>query len=183
MLSTLLVNMKYILIFLLNIIFFLFPLGNGYAGVEDELSKTLKAAYIYRILFYIDWPDEEKRGIDLCVSDDNFLYLKLKEHIQGKKLNNKRVNIMDCALIENNQPLDIVYSSNPDGDFLKKIMTKNSRKKIIIFSYLKDALLKGATFNFFLEDNKLRFEVNLKKIEKFGVKVSSQLLKVARVKQ
>jgi len=129
--------------------------ARGQAVVSEE---SLKAAFIFRFLSFIEWSDETDRYF-ICIPDDEAFRASVEESLRSKAVNNRDVVVVAGAdhchiLISDNVPqTDSVFTIGP--------------------------LAKGALLEFRIVDNKLKFAVSLENIKKSHLKISSQLLKLA----
>ena len=121
-------------------------------------EEALKAAYIYHFINFIQWEDN-LNSYYICVPDDNSLKEALETTLKGKIINNRSILILHQA-----QSCHVLISDNPPL----------SQNTLTI-----GPLDKGALLEFQRKDNKLKFAVNLEKVKKSKIKMSSQLLKLA----
>lgn len=73
----------------------------------------------------------------------------------------------------------LVIFGNPAGS-LQAILQKTQTFRMLTLSHAPGFATRGVMINFTQEDGKLRFEVNQHAIERQKLKVSSQLLKLAK---
>ena len=73
----------------------------------------------------------------------------------------------------------ILFISEPETQNINTIIEQLKNRKILIVSDTEGMAEKGASVNFVLVEGKLKFELNPAVIEDAGLKVSSQLQKLA----
>ena len=140
------------------IVLFLIIIGTVARSQAVVSEGSLKAAFIYRFIGFIEFK-EEPPGYQVCIPDDTALRAAIEEAMQGKMVNNKPITVTDSAgdchilISDNVPPTNSVFTIGP--------------------------LSKGALLEFRIEDSKLRFAVSLKNIQNSQLKISSQLLKLA----
>ncbi|MGE0267078.1 MAG: YfiR family protein [Candidatus Omnitrophota bacterium] len=129
------------------------------ARAEALVSEnSLKAAFIFHFIGYIEWKDAETKYY-VCIPDDDSLRASAAEAFKEKSVNNRPIVVTD-----KNDSCHILVSDNvppPDG-----VLTIGP-------------LNKGAMLEFRLINNKLKFAASLENIKKSSLKISSQLLKLA----
>jgi hypothetical protein len=64
---------------------------------------------------------------------------------------------------------------------MKEILAKLSGRKTLTVSELPGFASRGGVINFFVENNKVRFEINPATAQSEGLKISSQLLSVGKI--
>jgi len=141
------------------IVFLVIMLGCFHAYADAPVSEnTLKAAFIYHFISFTQWHDDEP-SYYVCIPDDEDLRETARDAFKGKTINNRRV---------------IVVSRTPSCHILVSDGKPTSAKALTI-----GQLNKGALFEFRKINQKIKFAVNLDKVQKAQFKVSSQLLKLA----
>jgi hypothetical protein len=138
-------------------------LGSSFAyGAEIVSEESLKAAFIFNFLKFIEW-DDASPAYNICIPEDENLRKKTMELLEGKILNNRQIEVVNRT--DNCHVL--VSDSFP---------TSNATLTI-------GPLDQGAMFEFMVVDNKLKFAINIDSIRKSKLKISSQLLKLAVTKE
>jgi hypothetical protein len=179
----------------------------GYFTVSEGSSSTqsaqykeyeVKAAFMYNFLKFIDWPEEKmaKGGNQIIIGiigEDPFG--SATDVLKDKKVEDRDV------VIKRFEGLQQLKEQAEKGkkEQLEALKTCHllficpSEKKItaeIIDIVKSDGVLtvgdtggfieSGGAIGFFMEDNKIRFNVNLTSSDKAGLKIRSQLLRLAK---
>jgi hypothetical protein len=156
----------------------------------------VKAAFMYNFLKFVDWPEEKtaKTGNQITIGiigQDPFG--TAADILKGKKVEERDVVL---KRFDSLQQLKDAADANAQMDILKKcnllFICQSERKNTKeIFDILKNNgvltvsdtqgfLEDGGIVNFVIEDNKVRFDINLTASEKAGLKIRSQLLRLAK---
>lgn len=149
----------------------------------DRLSKEykIKAAYILNMILYISWPEERKnknsKNIEICVDQNKAFSSFLKATLKSKKSHPKmkNVSIRELKLQNNIRTCDIYYKIK----FAKH--TPKIQCDCILIGDNTTHRSFGTSINFYKSKKHIRFEINLEKTKKLNIKISSELLKLARV--
>jgi hypothetical protein len=96
---------------------------------------------------------------------------------------NKNIEIKEYKDISDLRFCHILFVPNNSTIPLETILSKYSGKPVLIVTERNGSGKKGAHMNFIMIDNKLKFEVNLKAINKAGIGISSFLLQHAIIVQ
>lgn len=167
-------------IFLLAVTFLLLG-GNSITAQENAGNREygLKADFIYRFVDYVYWKDYSKSQIfKIAVLEESPITDALLNTTKNKKIEikvYKNLNELRFCNI-----LFVPYNCTIP---IETILAKFSGKPVLIVTEQNGYGKKGAHMNFVLVDNKLKFEVNLKAINKAGIGVSSFLLQHAIIVQ
>jgi len=155
-----------------------------FAQPKAAPEYQLKAAFLYNLLQFIEWPQEAFKDADspitICVYDDrasgNAFDSYRNEKIRGRKLVFKKFNELQRSL-----ECHVMFVNTQDRKIMNTIIAKAGSKTILTVGESDDFARMGGIINFFTADNKLRFEINPDAAKKAGLKVSSEILKVARI--
>ena len=149
--------------------------------LQDETEEyDIKAAFIYKFTNYIDW-DSHLQGNEFVIGviGNSPVSRHLTEIAQTKTIKDKKIVIRQFNNAEEIGPCQILFISRKTSATLDDILAKVADKGTLTISEKPGYAKKGAGINFIEVDDKLRFEVNTKRISSAGLKASSQLLKLA----
>jgi len=154
--------------------------------VDLSRQAQVEAAFIYQFRNYITWPDEagaaETRDFIISiVGNEKILFQELEKLAKTKKMKNRSIEVHSTETISRLQKSDIVIVASKDPELLQDVVRKLKGERTLIVSHADDFAKKGSMINFFVEDDRLRFEINLSAIKKENLQISSQLLNLARL--
>ena len=161
---------------------FLALLLSAFSQNVELKEYEIKAAFIYNIIMFSTWEDATFKAADdpfvigVLEHDPfgNFIdELVRGEMVQGHPIVIKRVDRNATADVH-----VLFISDRVEIDILK--FMENINVPLTIGDQPGFAE-KGGTIRLFTENNKMRFEVNLKVLEKSQVSLSSKLLRLAKI--
>ncbi|MBT2189072.1 YfiR family protein [Sphingobium nicotianae] len=141
----------------------------------------VKAAFLYNFARFVDWPAQSHRPgvLALCiVGTDPFggdIDVVAGKPVGSDKLSVRRVDADDVA------DCQIIYIAGSDTATLGKVLTGIRGRPILTVGDSRGFAESGAVFNFYPENNKIRFEVNIDAARRTGLSISSQLLRLGRI--
>ncbi|HJV34228.1 YfiR family protein [Geomonas sp.] len=151
---------------------------------SDELEA--KAAFIYNFCKYIDWPADRfassSSPIVITVFCHHFTYdaCDAFDTIRGKSAGGRPLEVRLVKKADEIGTPHILYMCGSDRDHAGRIPESYRTQSILTVNDLDPATrCGGAIISFLSVDNKLRFQINLRAARKSGLKISSQLLKLA----
>lgn len=150
---------------------------------QDKIN-TYKAVFIERFIRFIDWPsamnmDNPKAPIIISVLGDSEILGELKKIASIQHIRTIEVkNIYNLSQVGNSH---IVFVTEDKKAELEKNMNAIRKAGVLIISDFSNASNYGVHINFFIEHNKLRFEINEKAVFEAGFNISYLLLKSAKV--
>ena len=169
---------KYILAF----VFSLFLVHAQNAHGADISEYDLKAAYLFNFLSFAEFPKSETpiETYQICVFNGS----QLRQHfssIDGESLKGLPVKVKFITSTAALSGCHLVFIPKSSNSKAAGIVNKTAGKPVLTIGEVKGFCEKGGMLNFFTLDNKLRFEVNLKKTRDEGINLRSKLLKRARL--
>ncbi len=159
----------------------------AFAASADLIQQSqVEAAFIYQFRNYIIWPDEagtldQRDFIISIVGNENGLFQELEKLAKVKKMKNRSIEVRAVETVAKLSKSDIVIVGSNDAEILQEVVRKVKGAHTLIVSHSSEFAKKGAMINFFVQDERLRFEINLNAIRKENLQVGSQLLNLARV--
>ncbi len=147
--------------------------------METEEYK-LKAAYIYNFTMYIEWePSVRRNEFIIGVIDSSPIFQPLEEMAKTEKVNGKKIIIRKYTKLDEIGFCHVLFIPRDCKFSLADILVLNDLKKALTISEKAGYAKKGTAINFIEVNNKLKFEINPNALNSAGIKVSSQLLKLA----
>ena len=168
-------------LFLLNIILFTSTLCVNFIYAEEvEKENNLKAYFIYNFTKFIEWPNIEKsETFNIAIIGENELENPLKVIASKKTIKDLKVKVLLLSKLKNLKDYHIIFISAKQSHKLPEIQNLLENKPVLIITEKKKMAIKGSGINFVILDNKVRFEINYSSLKKRGIKVNSNLLKLA----
>ncbi len=155
------------------------------ADPADKFQEyQLKAAFIYNFAKFIEWPlssfqDEGSPFIVGVLGKDPFG--EALAVIQGKKVGKRDIGVKHFDRLDSLGKCHILYISASEKDRLQKIFKMTEKWKVLTISDFSGFCQAGGNINFFIEEKRVRFEINLDSAQRNGLKISSQLLKLSKI--
>jgi len=143
----------------------------------------LKAAFIYQIARFVEWqPANAGASLRLCVLGGNPFGPAL-DTIRGKPVNERKMEVSLLDMSADTGECDMLFVAAPAEKYLERIMALSRGRNMLTIGDTQGFAQRGVMVNFFPEDGKIRFEINPSVSRRAGIKISSQLLKLARIVQ
>lgn len=150
-------------------------------GTASEAE--IKTAFIYNFIKFVEWPTSvlpaaEQRMI-VCVLGQDDIVRTLKR-ISGKVARGRTITVKHVADLKEITQCHVVYVGQSEKDYTGAIIGA-APKHVLTISDVPSFAASGGMINFFMKENKISFEINVDTAEQAGLKLSSQLLRLARV--
>ncbi|HMK49960.1 MAG TPA: YfiR family protein [Thermodesulfovibrionales bacterium] len=150
------------------------------AGQSIPGEYDVKAVFLYNILKFVDWPDKTGRTLDLCIlGEDPFGHAF--DFIQNKTIGNKKVVVKHVRTQRQIGDCQALFISSSEKEDIEHILRTAGRFNILTAGDTEGFSQKGVILNFYLEEDKLRFEINVVSLRRSGLSISSKVLHLARI--
>jgi hypothetical protein len=153
---------------------------------EDAPTEyQVKAAFLLNFAQFIEWPADALPGRDSpfvigVLGDDPFGEV-LEQTFANEAVQDHRVRIVRSNQVEDLRDAQLLFICRSEREHLGEILAAVQNRPIVTVGELADFARRGGIINFYLDGNKVRFELNADAAQHKGLRVSSQLLKRARI--
>ena len=128
----------------------------------------------------IEWPQPYRQGnFVVGVIGDSPLYPELVKMSKTKKVANQSLQVVKFNSSSEIQKCHIIYVSRNKSENMNAVLEKVKQNSTLIITEKNGLVDKGAGINFIVKDNRQKFELNKKNVEKYKLKVSSNLVSLA----
>jgi hypothetical protein len=153
-----------------------------HAEAQAPVEYSVKAAFVYNFLKYVEWPDPAgckatnrfKLGIRGINPFDNAF-----DKFKGKPIERCFLEISDISESQLLEQFQAVFICNSEKERLKSILAGLNALPVLTIGDTAGFMQEGVMINLIKRDDKLGFEINMKAARAAGIKISSQLLKLA----
>ena len=141
---------------------------------------AFKAAFLFRFIEYIEWKNSsESPTFNFAVLGKSPITEQMRLIAKEQLVKNKKMNIKEYDNLDQVGFCHILFIPENSPIPIEKIVSKFAEKPVLIVTEEAEQKENGSHINFFISDNKLKFEINRKAVNKVGIKISSQLLQHA----
>lgn len=142
----------------------------------------IKAAFMANFARLVEWPKHNRNttNLSLCVMDSTVFGQALNS-INGKKIHGKNLLVSTCNSKTDFDRIQILFLNSPDIKARKDLLARCREKPVLTIGESPGFAQNEGMINFYKAKNRIRFEINRKRAEKAGLKISSRLLKLAKI--
>ncbi len=161
-------------------------LGADRAAAQPPSSgPDVKVAMIYYIAKFVVWPsasfagDQSPLTITLLGSDS--LGRALERVLEDKTVAGRVLIVRRAARLEDVGPSHILVVGVSERDRLAAVLRGVEGRPLLTIADFDGFAGRGGMLGFFVEDNRVRFEINPARLERAGLKVNAKVLALARL--
>lgn len=160
--------------------------ASGIPAQAELTDSQLRAAFLFRFGQYVDWPDGSKGAsqdgpLVIGVYGDPSLVNDLGRMVAGRQIAGRSVEVRTLDRPDDLDGLAIVYVGTDDALLIGRALRAARDQGVLTVGDADGFAERGGMVNFFREDRKMRFEVNVGATGQSGLRLSSQLLRLARI--
>jgi YfiR/HmsC-like len=142
----------------------------------------VKAAYLYNFGRFVEWPPSVTAKSDVfnvCILGQDPFGPALDTTLAGETISGKNIAAKRISTPQEAVNCQILFMSSAEETRLGKIIETLDKGAVLTVSDMPQFSQRGGMIQFVLEGKKVRFEVNLTAVQRAGLTLSSELLKVA----
>lgn len=150
------------------------------AEPEDEL----KAAVVLSFIRHAEWKPSRAPGITIRVGVTGRPGFReaLKRTLEGKTVGNSLVRVIDLETDMDTPCCHIVYFATTKNSEAKHRLSMPWAARAITIGEADQFIENGGAVAVHLMDGRIRFEVNLREVQRVGASISSKLLRFGRIR-
>lgn len=157
-----------------------------YGRAADSLigpEYEVKMGFIFNFINFVTWPDKSFNSPDedlsFCFASDhpaaNVLFQLNGQPVRGRKLLIRKVESEIGS-----EKCHILFFGTDNKVFIRQAIAAIRNQHILTIGEVAGFGRMGGIINFFNQNNKLRFEVNIEAAKRENLKLSAQLLQYAQ---
>lgn len=154
--------------------------------VADEVEREtlIKAAIVYKLAKFVEWPDASFAGPDsplrLCLLGDTQLATALRA-AEGRAVRGHPVAVGQLEDPSGVDDCHVVYVARDQQAQLGRLLTRFNGHPVLSVSEIDDFAHHGGVIGLVRRGKRLGFQVNLRNAQRAGLTVSAPLLELAEV--
>ncbi len=147
-------------------------------------EQGMKAGFVYNFALFTQWPakvfKDAASPLAICIAGDRAT-VQAFEPLTTKKILDRPVTVHAFGDNATRHPCHIIYIDSKNKTEAAELLRRVSGQGVLTIGDLDGFCRLGGIINFYRDNNRLRFEVNTDAAGRAGLKLSSQLLKLATI--
>jgi len=157
--------------------------GGAQEGPVDEYK--LKAAILYHLTQFVEWPDsaypDPHAPINLCIIGQDMFANSIISAIPKENDSGRPVLVRHIQSAAEIQGCHILYISSSERKTAAHIFSALNGASILTVGEMTQFAAHGGIIQFSLEDQRVRFDINVDAAARAGLRISSKLLALAQI--
>jgi hypothetical protein len=144
----------------------------------------VKAAFLFHFAQLVDWPADTPTGADnslyLCTLGEDPFQGALESTVEGKVIANRVIRIRHLLRPEDMRGCRILFLGKAQSKYIPMLLADLRNAPVLTVGETPGFLAAGGMVCFLLQENKVRFEINLDAARSAGLTIGSRLLVLAQ---
>lgn len=151
------------------------------AWAENPLlnESQIKAAYVFNVARYVSWPQSGSDPFVIGVLGRGTLDSPW-QGLKGKTVHGRTLEIRKSDDLEDLLNCQIIFITASKRKNLARILLQLQDYPVLTISDVDGFSQSGGMVHLIREEDRIRFKINLAAAQRSGLKISSQLLKLAK---
>lgn len=159
------------------------PLAVALAQGVNEAE--VKAAFLYHFTGYVDYPASASiqpgNPFVIGVLGKDTIIDALQQAVRGKSVKGRPVVVKQVGLGQELKECHVLFVPETQAAHLSRVLDILGDAPVLLVGESKDFAARGGMIGFFVEQNRVRFEINPEAARRAHLTISSRLLSLARI--
>jgi hypothetical protein len=162
-------------------------IGGGFRPLRAEGALgeyQVKAGFLINFAKFVEWPPEVMKdpsvSLAVCIAGSDPFHGELDRIVQGKKTGRHPLEVMHLSRNQTARSCHILFVSFAEKKRIPQILAELTSLPVLTVGESDGFLQQGGMIGLMVDDERVKFEVNLDAATKAGLKVSSRLLILAK---
>ena len=151
------------------------------ADVERVDEYQVKAAFLFNFAKFINWPNADAgRPIVIAIVGEDPFGEAIDEVVRGRNVEGRSFLVRRLRHSDDLGTSDIVFVSGSEERRTPEILARVRPAGVLTVGETPHFVRDGGLVLFYVEGNRVRFQINKPGVERARVRISSQLLSLAK---
>jgi hypothetical protein len=156
-----------------------------WAQEKTAVEYQVKAALLFNVAKFIEWPPEafanEEAPILVCVFRYDPFGASLDDIVKGNTINQRKLAVRRVNVAGELSGCQLAFIGEKEEKRLGEVLSSVKGNSVLVVGETEGFAERGGGIQFFLEDQRVRFAVNVDVLQRARLSVSSKLLMLARI--
>jgi len=153
---------------------------------SDDFSEyQVKAAFLFNFAKFVEWPSgafaTDHSPISICILGDNPFGGSLEKAVFGQSANGRPLMTRQVASPKEAGDCQMVFVSPSEQNHFTQIIGNLQGKSVLTVADSDAFAEQGGMIQFYIDNHRVRFEVNVNACTNAHLKVSSKVLALAKI--
>jgi hypothetical protein len=156
-----------------------------FAAAQSASEYQVKAAFLFNFAKFVEWPAEAfstpDAPLQVCVLGQDPFGGDFEQMIEDKTVSGHRLEIAHPEGVPQARACQVLFIASSEKQKAREILRGLAGVSVLTVGDTSGFAKMGGVINFVLDENRVRFEINVKAAERAHLKLSARLLTVAKL--
>lgn len=152
---------------------------------EKAEEYKVKAAFFYHFANFVDWPASTFKATNghlrICVMGKDPFGESLDATLSNKSVGDHPFEIRRNPAANQLRHCHLLYLPSSGSSKLQALQHRIANEDVLTVGETRDFMRQGGMVQFFVDNQKIRFAINTNVVNQTNLKVSSKLLRLAKI--
>jgi len=153
------------------------------SAADARLEDEVKAAFLYNFAKFVGWPDAVFAGDDdalvFCLRGNDSFAESVDRIVSGRTAHGREIVVRRDVALDGLDACHLLFLGEEEAG-VAQIMQFTADTSVLTVGDVPSFVDEGGIIGLVVDRGKVRFEINAAGAERAGLRISSQLLKLAR---
>jgi hypothetical protein len=157
-------------------------MSGSIAPAQDVTEPSLKAAFVYNFAKFTEWPEDvlpTAGSFSACVLDAGPVGDALERAVKGRQVAGRQITVQRVRLGNALRGCHLLFVSGLNQEQVGAVVSSVRGASVLTISDIDDFARIGGIAHVFVENGKMRFDLNLELARRSRLQLSSKLLSLA----
>ena len=149
-----------------------------------QSESAVKAAFLFHFAQFTEWPastfKDAATPLTFCTLGADPFQGELERSLSGETIGKRPVRVFYVTRIAQAQDCQIIFAGADEGTQIPALLASLKNFPVLTVGETEGFAQHGGMIGLYLEEKKMRFEINLRSAETAKLKISAKLLALAR---
>jgi hypothetical protein len=159
--------------------------GHAAAGSDRVDSREVKAVFLVNFLSFAEWPAAKlgapQARLTVAILGDPSFAALVEKAAAGRSVNGRGITVQAIDAPEQAAPAHLVFIASSQARQLPAVLRAVADAALLTVGDTDGFARDGVAINLYTLDNRVRIEVNSTAAARAGVKLSANLMRLARI--
>ena len=152
---------------------------------NEDREHSIKAAFLLHFIRYTTWPrksfEDDTSPIRVQVVGGDPFGQVLEDTFRGEKAHGREIRVVRSPRVPAELDGHLVFCGELSRGERSELLRRSRGQPILLIGEVAGLAEEGACINFYLQDQKTAFEINVDAVAEASLELSPKVLKLARI--
>ena len=154
-------------------------------GPPASFEHEVKASFVYTVAKFVDWPADAFGGPEtpliFAVLGEDPIEEQLEHTVEGKSVAGHPIEVIRLKDVNDPQPCHVLFVSLSEAVHEEEVIARRRGSSVLTVGESERFAQRGGVMQLTLDQNMVRFEVNVDAAQRAHLQISSKILKLGKI--